>query len=605
MTRVLPTTRVLWWLPEYPPDPGGIGTFAGHVAPAIAATGHDVTMLIAYGAADDRRLAERLRLRREPFREALEAQDPLATMRLQRRTREIKTETDAELYHVHLCEPSPFLHVATLGTAPAPTVLTLHNEELKGFDPDNPDTLLYRLFDLSRVITCVSAATTRRFAEIAPRFAHRLVTIANGAPVSDTITPYPGPPRIAAVGRLAHQKGFDRLLRALPAVIDAVPDVHLDLLGDGPEGPSLAAAVEQLGLGDHVTMHGHVPRATVAEYVRRSRFLVAPSRFEGLPYAALEAAGNARAIVATRVAGTEDVVEHGTTGILIDNDRADTEPDVLAAAIVELLRDPARAEAMGLDGRARTERLFSLDACVDAYLTTYRCALEPVHDVAVVIPVHNGERHLAAALDSALADIETSGVDAQIVVIDDGSTDGSAEIARRYADRGVVVFTQPRLGVGIARNAGIALTASTWIAHLDADDLWPDGRLRRLLDAADETTEAVYGRAVEFADADAPANVRVETAPRSVRIGIAGLERRSAYERIGGLHPSPTGDLLEWSSRSFTAELRYVQIDDVVLERRIHAANMSHGRPFTTDTTRVALLKEHLDRRRAASRGGP
>ena len=319
--------------------------------------------------------------------------------------------------------------------------------------------------------------------------------------------------RIAAVGRLAHQKGFDRLLRALPAVIDAVPDVHLDLLGDGPEGPTLAAAIEQLGLGDHVTMHGHVPRATVAEYVRRSRFLVAPSRFEGLPYAALEAAGNARAIVATRVAGTEDVVEHGTTGILIDNDGADTDSDGLAAAIIELLRDPERAEAMGLAGRARTERLFSLDACVDAYLTTYRCALEPIHDVAVVIPVHNGERHLAAALDSALADIEASGIDAHIVVVDDGSTDGSAEIARRYADRGVVVFTQPQLGAAIARNAGIALTTSTWIAHLDADDRWPTGRLRSLLDAADDNTEAVYGRAVEFADADAPANARIEAAP--------------------------------------------------------------------------------------------
>jgi glycosyltransferase involved in cell wall biosynthesis len=594
-------TRLLWWLPEYPPDPGGIGTFAGHVAPAVAAAGHDVTMLVAYGAADDRQLAERLRIRREPFREALEAQDPRATMRLQRRTREIKTETDAELYHVHLCEPSPFLHVATLGTAPAPTVLTLHNEELKGFDPDNPDTLLHRLFSQSAVITCVSATTTRRFAEIAPKFAHRLVTIANGAPVPDSIAPYPTTSHIAAVGRLAHQKGFDRLLRALPAVIDAVPDVHLDLLGDGPEGPTLAAAIEQLGLGEHVTMHGHVSRTAVADHVRAARFLVAPSRFEGLPYAALEAAGNARAIVATRVAGTEDVVEHGTTGLLIDNDSADTESEVLASAIVELLRDPERAQAMGVAGRARTERLFSLDACVDSYLTTYRCALEPAHDVAVVVPVHNGERHLAAALDSALDDIARSGIDGQIVVVDDGSTDRSAEIARQYADRGVMVFTQPPLGAGIARNAGIALTTGTWIAHLDADDLWPAGRLQNLLDAAGADTEAVFGRAVEFADTDAPANVRIEQTPRAVRAGNAGIVRRSAYDRIGGLHPARTADLLEWSSRSFAADLRYEMIDDTVLERRIHATNMSHGRRFTTDTSRVALLKDHLDRRRAAA----
>jgi glycosyltransferase involved in cell wall biosynthesis len=557
-------------------------------------------MLITHRAADEQQLSERLRLRREPFREALEAQDPRDTMRLQRGIREIKTQTDAQLYHVHLCEPSPFLHVSTLATAPAPTVLTLHNEDIKGFDPDNPDTLLYRLFDLSTVITCVSAATTRRFAEMAPRFAHRLVTIANGAPAPGSIAPYPTAPRISAVGRLAHQKGFDRLLRALPAVIESVPDLHLDLLGDGPEGPTLANAIEQLGLGDHVTMHGHVSRDAVGEHVRGSRFLVAPSRHEGLPYAALEAAGNARAIVATRVAGIEDVVEPGSTGILIDNDRADTEPDVLAAAIVELLRDPERAEAMGLRGRSRVGRLFSLDACVDAYLTTYRCALEPVHDVAVLIPVHNGERHLAAALDSALADTEAGGIDAQIVVVDDGSTDRSAEIARRYADRGVVVFSQPHLGVGIARNAGIALSSSTWIAHLDADDLWPIGRLQSLLDAADDSVEAVYGRAVKFADADAPANAHVDTVPRAVRMGNTGIERRSTYERIGGFNPTSTADFLEWSSRAMAAPLHYVQIDDVVLERRIHAHNMSHGRPFTTDTSRVALLKDHLERRRAA-----
>lgn len=594
-------TRLLWWLPEYPPDPGGIATFASHVAPALAESGHDITMLVTYGAADDRYLADRLRIRRESFRKALENMDARSTLQLQRRTREIKIESSAELYHIHLCEPSPFLHVATIGTVPAPTIVTLHNEELPGFEPDNPDTLLHRLFTLSSVITCVSAATTRRFAKLAPRFSHRLITIPNGAPVSGVIVPLPSAPHIVGVGRLAHQKGFDRLLRAMPLVIEAIPDVHLDLVGDGPEGSTLADAIERLGIDGHVTMHGHVSRDAVIEYVRRSRFLVAPSRFEGLPYAALEAAGNARAIVATRVAGTEDIVEHGITGILIDNDGADDDPTALATAIIELLRDPARATTMGIAGRSRTERLFSLDSCVDAFHTTYKSVLEPVHDVAIIIPVRNGERHLAAAIDSALAEIDVSSIDAQVVVVDDGSTDGSATIAQRYADRGVVLFSQPSLGPGIARNAGIALSRSTWVAHLDADDLWPAGRLRRLLDAADDDTEAVFGCAVEFADDDAPANVRIEFNPRPVRMGGAGLIRRSAYERIGGFQADPSSDMVEWSSRAFAADLRYVQIEFVVLERRIHATNMSHGRPFSTDTTRIALLKDHLARRRSTN----
>ena len=592
-------SRVLWWLPEYPPDPGGIGTFASHVAPALAEAGHDVTMLIAWGEAAEGQLGERLTYVREPFRETLEAQDPLRTIRLQSRTRAIKQQARAELYHVHLCEPTPFLHVATTDTEPGPTVLTLHNEVLRGFEPDNADTLIHRLFSMSSVVTVVSAAATRYFAGRAPRFSHRLVTIPNGAPVTTAPAPYPHRLHIAAIGRLVHQKGFDRLLRAMPLVVEHVPDVHLHLLGDGPEGPTLAAAVETLGLTGHVTMHGHVARSTVAEHIAASRFVVAPSRFEGLPYAALETAGQARALVATRVAGTEDVVDDGTTGLLLDHEELDHDPRALATAIVDLLLDPRRAEAMGAAGRDRVQRLFSLEACAESYMHVYRAALEPMHDVAVVIPVHNGGRHLRAAIDAALADIEASGLDAQVIVVDDGSTDGSAEIARRYRQRGVEVFTQPQLGTGLARNAGIALTNSTWVAHLDADDTWPIGRLRALLAAADDDNEAVFGRGVEFADDDAPSNARVDTSPRPVRMLTAGIVRRSAHDRIGGFDPDPNNDLVEWTSRALADNLRYTQIDDVTLRRRIHATNKSHSRPFATDTSRISLIKQHLERRRA------
>lgn len=149
----------------------------------------------------------------------------------------------------------------------------------------------------------------------------------------------------------------------------------------------------------------------------------------------------------------------------------------------------------------------------------------------------------------------------------------------------------------------IALTRSRWIAHLDADDLWPTGRLAALLAAAEtlpddgsDAPDVVVGWAVEFADHDAPPNAEVQTEPHLVRMGSAAIVRRTAYDVVGGFTTGQSNDHVEWASRSFDAGLRYESINDIVLQRRIHATNKSHDRPFTTDPSRVALIKQHLDR---------
>ena len=591
---------LLWWLPEYPPDAGGIATFAAHVAPELARRGHEVTALVVRGPSN-RSVVDGVRIIREPYREALEAGDAMRTIRLQSLTRKVKEEVAPDLYHVHMCEPSPFLHLTTIDVAAAPTVLTLHNEHLDGLDADDPNTLTHRLFDSSSVITCVSTTSARFFANRMPRYSHKIVAIPNGAPVPASVTPLPASPRILAIGRLVEQKGFDRLLASMPVVVAAVPLVRLDILGDGPDRADLEHQIVELGLSENVTMHGHVQRDHVAGWVSEATIVAAPSRYEGLPYAALEAAGGGRAIVATRVSGIDEVVVHGETGILVDNAATDDDPAVLAGAIIGLLDNGPRAAALGMAGRERAQKMFSLDACVDAYEHVYRSVSRPETHLAVIVPVHNGERHLAAALEAALADIADSGVTAQVLVVDDGSTDASVDIARRYADRGVEVFSQPQLGAGMARNTGIALTRSRWIGYLDADDLWPIGRLAALLAAAEsddgsDAPDVVVGRAVEFADNDAPLNAKVHTEPQLVRVASAGIVRRNAHDVVGGFATGESNDHAEWASRSIDAGLRYTSIDHVVLQRRIHGNNKSHKRPFTTDPSRIDMIKQHLDR---------
>ncbi|MDD5068307.1 MAG: glycosyltransferase family A protein [Candidatus Pacebacteria bacterium] len=96
--------------------------------------------------------------------------------------------------------------------------------------------------------------------------------------------------------------------------------------------------------------------------------------------------------------------------------------------------------------------------------------------VSVIVPVYNGERFLKGALESILAQ---SYAHLEILVIDDGSTDGTAAIAQSFPN--VTYFFQKNRGVAAARNKGIRMATGEVLAFLDADDLWPKHRLERMV----------------------------------------------------------------------------------------------------------------------------
>jgi glycosyltransferase involved in cell wall biosynthesis len=170
---------------------------------------------------------------------------------------------------------------------------------------------------------------------------------------------------VGYVGRLHEEKGLLHLLEAAPAILRAVPDACLLLVGDGPQRDELHERVRRLGLERNVIFEGF--RTDVAAVLSMLDVVVLPSLTEGFPNVALEAMAVGRAIVASRVEGIEEIVAHERTGLLV----SPANPRELAEAIVRLLEQPA--ERARLAGNAREASLGSgLDGYVKALVGVYR-----------------------------------------------------------------------------------------------------------------------------------------------------------------------------------------------------------------------------------------
>jgi len=179
-------------------------------------------------------------------------------------------------------------------------------------------------------------------------------------------------PIVAMLSRLTPMKGIEDLIDAAAIVSWQHPDVRFLIVGAGHVSDhgkftedhkyrqSIEDRVRRLGLSDRVLLTGH--RHDVGDVLSEFTISVLPSLSEGLSNAVLESLASGVPVVATRVGGTPEAVDHGVTGLLVPP----SDPQALATAITELLSDPARAAEMGAAGRrAMTER-FGMDRMVHA-----------------------------------------------------------------------------------------------------------------------------------------------------------------------------------------------------------------------------------------------
>jgi glycosyltransferase involved in cell wall biosynthesis len=216
----------------------------------------------------------------------------------------------------------------------------------------------------------------------------------------------------------------------------------------------------------------------------------------------------------------------------------------------------------------------------------------------VVIPVHNGGRFLGEALASVRAQTWRP---LEIIVVDDGSTDDSVEVAARWAE--VVLLRQKRRGASAARNAGIARASGAFVALLDADDVWTPDKLRVQIEHLEAHPEIGYVAALmqNFLEPGTPRpswlSERKLSEPQPG--ALSNLVARA--ETLRGVGPFDTGEAgdLDWSLRAQAAGVAGAVLPAVLTRRRIHDANVSHD-PGDLRAITLRALRAAIARRRTA-----
>lgn len=362
--------RVLFVTSLYLPWMGGLEVLTDQLCAELRERGHEVAVLTAVN--DDRVPPGRTLvkdvpvLRTDAYHVVNDRPDLKHLLQQRRDIRRFLEEFAPDV--VHAQDAGPVLGAyRQAARKQVPLVVTLHNI-MSLLVPESLATIRRTLEGVD-LVTGVSRDVVTDAECWAPELAGRLVEIRNGLPGPGTpVAPSPtGPAHFVSVGRLARQKAFERVVEAMEQVVALRPGVRLTIAGEGSERPALIEQVRARGLEESVMLAGRVEREDMAALLASATAVVVPSRFEGLPLVALEAAWAGRPVVATDVPGLRCAVEDEGTGLLVP----EHDGSALVRAMVRLADDGDLVARLGGRARRVVEAEWSFSACVDQYLVAY------------------------------------------------------------------------------------------------------------------------------------------------------------------------------------------------------------------------------------------
>lgn len=261
---------------------------------------------------------------------------------------------------------------AWLRRAHLPYLISLRGTDVPGFNPrfSAQYTLLKPLFRRIWRGAGAVVANSEGLKLLAARFEPDLPirVIPNGIDAGE-FAPAPAatgqkPPEILCVSRLVPRKGVQHLIEAMPAVLQAVPDARLTVVGQGEQADALRRRVTMLGLGEKVRLVGYMPHGELPTLYRQAKVFVQPSFYEGMSNTVLEAMASGLPIVAAGEGGREELFHGNAVAVPYG------EPGALAQALSVLLRNDREMEMMGARSREIALK-FSWSAVAAEYRSLY------------------------------------------------------------------------------------------------------------------------------------------------------------------------------------------------------------------------------------------
>jgi glycosyltransferase involved in cell wall biosynthesis len=223
-------------------------------------------------------------------------------------------------------------------------------------------------------VTAVSEAAARANAAHGCPRQKSIVVVRNGVEIpcgakQDSLSPMGIPENswiVACLGRLSPEKGQRFLLQAAALVRKTIPELRVIFAGNGPDRDSLAQIASDLGIRESILFPGWI--ADVAPLLRNADVVVQPSLFEGFGLSIAEAMAAACPVICTSVGGLTELVLDEVTGLLVPPANA----EALAAALMQIFREPARAVQLGAAARKRIEQHFSAARMIEDTCNLYK-----------------------------------------------------------------------------------------------------------------------------------------------------------------------------------------------------------------------------------------
>ncbi|MEW6323816.1 MAG: glycosyltransferase [Nitrospirota bacterium] len=376
----------------------------------------------------------------------------------------------------------------------------------------------------------------------------------------------PGGRVIGFIGSFAPWHGVHLLVEAVARLAATHPDVHLLLVGAGPEIGRIRRLMASSGLEARVRLCPPVAHHQVARYIDLMDVAVMPdSNTYGSPMKIFEYMAMGKCVVAPSYEPIREVLTHGVNGLLF----SPGDVDGLARALSEALADASLRSTLGRMACADVQKTHNWQRHSQAVLDIYQnivspkprlvaaprprriAAIPPRPTVTIIMPVYNEERFLPSCLDSILAQ-DYPADRLEVVIIDGGSTDNSRAIIRRYQQRAphIRLLDNPRRVIPAALNIGWRAARGEIVVRMDAHTLYDAPYVRESVRLLLSTGAGSVGamqraegttfltRAIALATNSGfgagNAHFRCGSTPRFVDTAYLGAWRRSTLEELRG-----------------------------------------------------------------------